>query len=847
MPKPLTDSMPLRLHWFPLIAAAFFVAATSSQAQYPGIVGSAQREEALRNEKKNYAVEQIAKGDEQMEDRDYEAAYSDFKSAFDTLPPGGSATADVRQQALEGFCDAAVKLARQRISEGRYDDARLLVEKVLEEDYDPTYGPALAIRSQLMDPAKSDFVDRGTLTPGQVARTAEIKKLLKEADGFYATGRFDLAFQRCEKVLNADKYNIAARKLMEKINFSRQQFAEASYNETRSDMLMQVTKAWELPVTKFDEGPTAIIEQPEITVRSTQIISNKLDAIQIPRIDFTDSSIAEAIGFLRKRAAELDDSETDPALKGVNIVLKLPPGSADSTYPITLSLTDVPLRTALEYVANAASMKIKVDPYAVVVVPQSESTDVLITKEYKIPPGFIQSVPGGAPAPTAGQPVAARSMAKDYLESQGVTFPEGASANFIPSTSRLIVKNTQPNLELIDALVETAAATKPTQVSIEAKFLEISQNNLNELGFDWLLGQFALAGGSGVYGSGGTTGFGRTINNNAYPLINPNDDLPVGASSPTAGPITAGNRAGAGGDAYTSAITLNSIDALLLGAGGISAAPGILSLAGVFSEAEFQVVIRALSQKKGIDLVSAPKVTTQSGKKATIEIIREFYYPDGNTLNQPALPDSQGQVYQPVVPTTPSSFLNKPTGITLNVEPTVGPDNYTIDLRLAPRIIEFDGFINYGSPINATVANQNLVGAAAGVIVPGLGPTFTFQATPNFINQPVFSERSVETEVSIYDGQTVVLGGLMREDVQKVQDKVPILGDIPLAGRLFRTNADQHIKRNLLMFVTAQLLDPAGQPIFEDIEGDEILPEPDPVQMAQEAIAGDVLSSPLPQ
>ncbi len=81
-------------------------------------------------------------------------------------------------------------------------------------------------------------------------------------------------------------------------------------------MLMQVTKAWELPVTKFDEGPTAIIEQPEITVRGTQIISNKLDAIQIPRINFTDSSIAEAIGFLRKRAAELDDSETDPDLKG---------------------------------------------------------------------------------------------------------------------------------------------------------------------------------------------------------------------------------------------------------------------------------------------------------------------------------------------------------------------------------------------------------------------------------------------------------------------------------------------------------------------------------------------------
>jgi general secretion pathway protein D len=105
----------------------------------------------------------------------------------------------------------------------------------------------------------------------------------------------------------------------------------------------------------------------------------------------------------------------------------------------------------------------------------------------------------------------------------------------------------------------------------------------------------------------------------------------------------------------------------------------------------------------------------------------------------------------------------------------------------------------------------------------------------------------VETEVSIYDGQTVVLGGLMREDVQKVQDKVPILGDIPLAGRLFRTNADQHIKRNLLMFVTAELLDPAGQPIAPEVDGDEILPEPDLAAMAQEAIPGDVLSGPLPQ
>ena len=67
----------------------------------------------------------------------------------------------------------------------------------------------------------------------------------------------------------------------------------------------------------------------------------------------------------------------------------------------------------------------------------------------------------------------------------------------------------------------------------------------------------------------------------------------------------------------------------------------------------------------------------------------------------------------------------------------------------------------------------------------------------------------------------MALGGLVREDVQKVQDKVPILGDIPLAGRLFRSNVDQKIKRNLIIFVTARLMDAEGRPVRleEDVGG----------------------------
>src|SRR5207244_475557 len=58
-------------------------------------------------------------------------------------------------------------------------------------------------------------------------------------------------------------------------------------------------------------------------------------------------------------------------------------------------------------------------------------------------------------------------------------------------------------------------------------------------------------------------------------------------------------------------------------------------------------------------------------------------------------------------------------------------------------------------------------------------------------------------------------------DVQKVEDKTPILGDIPFVGRLFRSNVDQHIKRNLVIFVTARLVNPEGAPIMADEEAEE--------------------------
>ena len=81
----------------------------------------------------------------------------------------------------------------------------------------------------------------------------------------------------------------------------------------------------------------------------------------------------------------------------------------------------------------------------------------------------------------------------------------------------------------------------------------------------------------------------------------------------------------------------------------------------------------------------------------------------------------------------------------------------------------------------------------------------------------------MNTFVTVWDGQTIALGGLIREDVQKTQDKVPFLGDVPLAGRLFRSEADQKIKKNLVIFVTPRILNAEGQPRRDEVEEPEIV------------------------
>jgi general secretion pathway protein D len=816
------------------------------------------REQARRRDYVIRAEAAIETASRAYREKDYETAVAQYKLACDLVTDAPN-SGRIHDKALDGFSEASIKLAEQRITEGRYADAENLCKQVLSENYNPRYKPAVVLLSRLETPG---YFNR-TIGPKFRGNVEEVKKLLLEAQGFYDTARYDLAFKRCEQVLNFDNYNMAARKMQEKINLQRDNYAVVSYNEARSRAMWQTDHAWANPVRKFGLQESGVIIQENVDAAGTARINAKLNYIIIPRLEFKDATIREAVDFLKKKSVDLDTRETDPTRRGVNIVLKLEPGGGGGlpgvpepapvapTIPglpelpgatpapppsgggvgpgdvrITVSLTNIPLIEALRYVTSLANLKFKVEPYAVSIVPAGTSTETLLTREFKVPPGFINRAAGGggaeagglsptAPASTdttkGGSGIAARVDAKEFLTASGVTFPTGATAIYNTASSRLIVRNTQENLDFVETLI-AAGSNVPAQVEIEAKFVEITQNNLKELSFDWLLGQFNIPGSSstGVFAGGGSSGTGPKTNPTDFPF-------PINNGNYTTFPVTGGNRSGG------VAISANAIDSLLFGSAGASQlAPAIAGIAGIMTDPSFQLVIRALNQKKGVDLLSAPKVTTKSGQRAVIEIIREFRYPTefdppqipqnfgsvGTTVLGTGLSSSANQGTFPVTPTTPTSFETRNTGVTLEVEPQVGPDGYTIDLQLVPQVVEFEGFINYGSPIQTTSTNL-------------LGVSTTNVITPNVINQPIFSTRKVTTSVSIFDGQTVLLGGLIREDVQKVEDKTPFLGDLPLIGRLFRSSVDQHLKRHLVIFVSARLINPAGEAVRSGDEKEE--------------------------
>src|SRR5215813_8245471 len=274
-----------------LVITCLLMFCVSSLAQTPDSV--AEREVHRRQAGISQGEAALARGQAAMRAKDYAAAHEEFRTAV-TYLPDAVVSGKAHDEAVEGFCKSGVVLAEARIAEGRYADAEAILSEILNDRYDPNCRAAQELYAHLRQPG---YFNK-TMSPTFIEKVEQVKQLLAEADGFYQSGRYDLAMKRYDQVLALDPYNTAARRGQEKINNTKYQYGEEAYNETRARQLWKVEGAWQQPVRRYGQTVTPLAEAFTRDTAGTARINNKLNTIIIPRVEFRDASIREAIDFL---------------------------------------------------------------------------------------------------------------------------------------------------------------------------------------------------------------------------------------------------------------------------------------------------------------------------------------------------------------------------------------------------------------------------------------------------------------------------------------------------------------------------------------------------------------------
>ena len=851
-------------------------------AQYAGDAQDSinAREAARRKAKTNEALELLQQGRTCYTQKEYVQALEKYEAAWKVVPKA-PATKKLQEFLVKSIGDASIAVAIEYSRIGRYDEAEQLLLDVLERD--PNNKRARQELSLMRDPVRNN----PALTPEHVKNVEEVNRLLNLAWGYYELGKYDEAYAEFNRVIKIDPYNTAARRGQEAVSKRRTSYYRAAHDSYRAKALAEVDALWEEQLPQ--ELPTIELGGTETVATSEGVLRNRdsLLALKIANVNFEGTPMADALEFLRAEARkngqrinfifekaqapvptaapaaasssddeeeeEDDEEEEEEVAAPVAVYTPPPPAVIDS-----LQMSDVSAADLLARMCSQAGCEYRVEENAVVVYQKGAGAQRMTRRQWTVRPSFFNGGEEGSgddeedsDFSSGGSRRAKKIDAKASLIDMGVNFPTGATAKYSPVTGVLTVTNTDDELDTVEEAINKFRQDMPKMVKVSAKFVEISQTNEEELSFDWVVNPFSINNSGSTYiggvngsnslpnrlvedfvSTGGSAFANNYTGDSAWP-IGSNKSLSSATDTISNGLMTGGLRSGSG--AITSGALTNLMNSGSAGASATaSPAPGVMSLSGIFDSGSYQMIMRGLSQKKGVDVMSAPSLVISGDEPmeyapapdqlasdqndetgcAKIEVIRRFVYPteydepqiesSGNGYNNNNNDNNNGYSgSMPVAaPANPSAWGVEEVGVMLRfqIEPLKDGDGDIVRFkRFEIRVVDFEGFVNYGSPITAGIANQKTIEHIV--------------LTENRIDMPIFSRRYINSNPCVYDGHTIAIGGMIQDEVQKVEDKVPVFGDLPLIGRLFRSNAESHIRKNLMVFVTADIIDPFGKPM----------------------------------
>jgi len=617
------------------------------------------------------------------------------------------------------------------------------------------------------------------LSPGLRVKDDKVNELLVKGRARYLYGDYQGALDSYREVLQYQPNNSESKAYQIRI---RQMLSDNSgqWNRgvTKGKLLELLDETWKLP---------EVFNRENIKVdaaNGNDPVVEKMKSIQLPEgFMVRDQPLDRALALLQTSAASYDKDQ-----KGVNVVL-IDPANKNPT--VSLQLRNVSVYQALDYICKRVGFSFSVGSGGIIEVREDSGDSLLETEIYPLSTAAVLKMTGlsaggsgaaagagGAAANPFGGAAAGGAGAGDgqrpeevairnFLTRSGVAFEPPATLSY--DGTNLIVYQSRKNLDRVKNIIRRYSDIK--QVHIEAKFMEVEQKILNELGVNWTLSP--TAGGGGNVNAASNLRSIATVfqaNNSTPRSLNISGFASGAIDIPQLPPsFPAGTNLGAA--------TSNSYSGTI----------------GFLGKETLAVAIHAIEQSSGSDLMSSPSLTVLDGKTAVIRVAQLLRYPqsygDTTASTTPATVGSGGGGVA-ITAGTPQDFTVQEIGVNLEVTPTVAADD-SIALNLKPKVTEFEGFVEYGG---------TSIAISDGITV----------SVPSGFFQPIFSTREVTTDVTVFDGATVVIGGLTREEVKTVEDKVPVLGSIPLIGAAFRSTGKSVQKRSLMVFVTANLVSPGG-------------------------------------
>jgi len=788
--------------------------------------GAAAFEEAERLKRvarEYHATSALDSAKNALRQRDYPRAILMYNQALANLPPRPDmepVIAEARKGRGAAYYLQALSLERME----DYEKAKIAAESAVKDGYVRAEETVSRIKSKIDAPptvAPPSATHRWREEDYQKTQS-QVKEFLKRGREAYLTGEYDRAILAFESVLARDPENKEATRLMNSAANKQYDRSSMELNATAARMVATVRDTWnprhyglhETPIEAQTGGTTKVTGDEEA---KRAAVLDKMSKIRIPEVDFRQANIRDVVKFLFEQSVEFDPAPNPADRKGVTIILKLDgdsgttaaapvetgggfdfgapvaaaPGAANETL-VTFSALDITLKDALDYSVDIAKLKYLIRGSAVMVMPANEAGGKIEHRMYDVLPSAITRLRELSTAVTSGGSNARRGGGNDFIvmegssnagsgeevdlkeffKEMGVEWPNKSQIKFVSGLGKLVVANTLENLTVFEKVLSILNVV-PYQIEIEARFIEVAQTDVDSLGLEWLLNDnWEIAQKKG---SDGTP-------------LGSRERIEMTANSGTGG-FTAGNR---------------FLSSAGVGVNASKMTDTVASISGVLTNPELTLVLHALEQSGHTDLLSAPKITTQSGQAATIKVVTEYIYPTefetsgigGNNNTTTTGNNNGGGVVGAVV--TPSEFATREVGVILEVTPEVSPEGQMISLSLSPEVVSEPTWRNYGSSYTSYDPQGNPV-------VQQLN-----------MEQPFFHTRKLTTNLLIYNGATVVMGGMITEVRNMVDDQVPLLGDVPLIGRLFRSKYESSEKRNLLIFVTARLVDPSGRALDKE-------------------------------